>query len=620
MRLSKKILLPYVVQIIFLACVSLYVVFRFSVRQYAFTALVETLSRQMMLIDEMGLLERELQTDSLSYVMTRDPATLVHIRQLQERTGQVLSALGDLTEAQRGMELLDAYAGGRAKTETMRQRLMEAVRKGEQPSVNFYMDKWLILARLDQARIADFSVHMNTVLHRELEMGGVLTEEIIRLLLILTLIAILFLLFLSFYLRVSVVRPLAMLTERANKIAGGQLHVPVGFSGRRDEIGELGAAFADMARQLQATYANLERRMRQRSGELAVSQEQFKRAFQDSSVGMMLLSPAAGWINVNRSALDFLGYGREELFRHEPRSLVHEEDSPAFIEELGRLLSGEMRMSQMEVRLLHRKGFPLWTLFSVSVVRSKEGKPLYFIAQMQDIHRRKVELLAQSEFVALASHQLRTPLTALRWALGRAVRVFRGASADERLLREAYKASTQLAAIIDAMLTISRIEAGKVRIQQEAVHVRDFLYALKEENRDEWAGKHLTVSIIVPPQMSVHTDRDLFHECVMNLFSNAIKYTPQGGAITLEARREPRHVILSVSDTGFGIPDREQQRVFTKFFRGENVVLREPNGTGLGLYLVYIIVRILGGHVSFRSREGQGTTFTVALPEKPSDH
>jgi PAS domain S-box-containing protein len=222
----------------------------------------------------------------------------------------------------------------------------------------------------------------------------------------------------------------------------------------------------------------------------------------------------------------------------------------------------------------------------------------------------------KSEFMSLASHQLRTPLTAVRWVLGRLARNFQGKVSDyeARLLQEGRHAVVLMADTIDTMLAISRIEAGKIDLKLTDVEVCAFLRELQEQFRKEYEAKKQSFSLECSANVLLRTDAKFLKEICVNLITNAIKYTPEGGSIKVTVERMKDSLLVSVQDTGYGIPEHQQKRVFSKFFRAENIMDRDMEGTGLGLYLVSLLVRLLGGKITFLSIENQGTTFTLLFP------
>ena len=144
------------------------------------------------------------------------------------------------------------------------------------------------------------------------------------------------------------------------------------------------------------------------------------------------------------------------------------------------------------------------------------------------------------------------------------------------------------------------------------------LEELKNDRLREYESKRQTFSIECAHDLVLRTDLLLFKEILLNLLGNAIKYTPNGGRISVSSRVSDGCLLIQVADTGYGIPQNQQNRVFQKFFRADNAIDLDPEGNGLGLYLAYVTVRLLGGEISFQSQESKGTTFSLTFPLHPS--
>lgn len=237
----------------------------------------------------------------------------------------------------------------------------------------------------------------------------------------------------------------------------------------------------------------------------------------------------------------------------------------------------------------------------------------------RDITREKRVDRAKSEFMSLASHQLRTPLTVIRWALGRLGKTMADPTITQsRMLEAAKGASETMTDTINSMLMISRIEAEKIELKQEEVPLRLLLEALQRECASEYLAKEQSFPVVCPDGLGLRTDLRLIREILINLLRNAIKYTPRGGSVSLVALPEEGGIRLEVRDSGFGIPRREQHKVFRKFFCAQNAIEKDPNGTGLGLYLASIAATLLKAELSFQSKENLGTTFTVRFSSTPT--
>lgn len=244
-----------------------------------------------------------------------------------------------------------------------------------------------------------------------------------------------------------------------------------------------------------------------------------------------------------------------------------------------------------------------------------------YLLLIRDITQEKREDSVKSEFMSLASHQLRTPLTSIRWALGRFSRSMsdRLMPEETRLLAIMRESAAAMADTIRTMLSISRVEAGLQPVTTSSFSLQKFLQLFEESFRDSARLKNITLTIECPEDISILSDRLVLREIIENLLTNAIKYTLEKGSVTLRAWQEGDSVVIEVKDTGVGIPDYQQEKIFTKFFRAENILLMDMQGTGLGLYLVSKLTNALQATISFTSKVGEGTSFILKLPLYPQD-
>jgi PAS domain S-box-containing protein len=249
-----------------------------------------------------------------------------------------------------------------------------------------------------------------------------------------------------------------------------------------------------------------------------------------------------------------------------------------------------------------------------------QGRARGHLFLYRDVTQERRIDAAKSEFMSLASHQLRTPLTSVRWAIGRLAKQLlpRVTDTEAKLFATAKSAIAHMADSIDTMLQISRIEAGKISPRWSDVDVAALLKRLTEQHRDTAAKAGIALSVRSPDSLVSYTDAGMLEEILVNLLSNAIKYTPHGGSVELIGDAGDREMKITVSDTGYGIPSHQQKKIFTKFFRAENILRMHTDGTGLGLYLSSRLADIIGASLTFESRENEGTTFRLAVPGSAS--
>ncbi len=255
------------------------------------------------------------------------------------------------------------------------------------------------------------------------------------------------------------------------------------------------------------------------------------------------------------------------------------------------------------------------------VTSEKSGDPSAghgLIVMLRDITRDREASRKKSEFVAHVAHELRTPLASIRAYVELLVD---GEVADEKTRKEYYDiidtSAERLGRLIDNMLNISRIEAGTVRINKEPIAVSMVVKEACDVMRPSADEKKIKfIEQLTPVMNRVLADRDLLYQSVLNLISNAVKYTPEGGEITVRMmpREESQTIAIEVQDTGVGIPKEDLPRMFQKFFRVE-ANKGMAKGTGLGLNLVKNVVETVhGGQMTLASEVGKGSTFGMVLP------
>ncbi|MBI3968752.1 MAG: response regulator [Chloroflexi bacterium] len=231
-------------------------------------------------------------------------------------------------------------------------------------------------------------------------------------------------------------------------------------------------------------------------------------------------------------------------------------------------------------------------------------------------HEREVDRM-KTEFVSLVSHELRTPLTSIKGYVDLLVNGEVGElSADQQEFLEVVKSNAdRLAALINDLLDVSRIEAGKVELRLDAVDVEELLQNVAASLRPQVVAKrqslHVEATTAIPPALA---DAGRVTQILVNLLSNAHKYTPVGGTITARLRVDGERLRIDVQDTGVGLSTEEQSRLFTKFFRARNRATEGSTGTGLGLVIARSLVELHGGTIEVTSAPGAGSTFSFTLP------
>lgn len=246
------------------------------------------------------------------------------------------------------------------------------------------------------------------------------------------------------------------------------------------------------------------------------------------------------------------------------------------------------------------------------------GKPLGAIEVFRDITFEQEVDQMKSEFISLASHQLRTPLSAIKTYTHMLAEDYMGKlnASQKKSLATIISAADRMNELISTLLNVTRIESGSIEVRPKLTRLDKLADDVVKELKVMADNKSIALSTATKGKAStrIKTDGLIVKEVMTNLVSNSIKYTPEDGRVSLTVCPRRNDIVVNITDSGWGIPKYSQDQVFSKFFRAQNIVKRETTGTGLGLYLVKGLLEALGGRIWFTSEEEQGTTFSFSLP------
>ncbi|OGJ81512.1 hypothetical protein A3J91_02545 [Candidatus Peribacteria bacterium RIFOXYC2_FULL_58_10] len=382
-----------------------------------------------------------------------------------------------------------------------------------------------------------------------------------------------------------------------------------------------GLAFSLLIFTLLYEAANARRRAMILAGKMTGELGKFQLAVKYASNHIIITDPDGKILYINPSTERITGYTRTEIIGQTAR-LWGGRMPPEYYRRLWRIIKEEKKPFDGELTNRRKDGTEYEAVVHISPILDRGGQLYGFVGIEEDITQQKVLERARSEFVSLTSHQLRTPLTAIRLTL-ETLRSGIGGSlseAQQEMIGRAAEYAVRMADTIHTMLTVSRVETGTLSVVRDSVSLASMFEDLRREQEPVFSRKHQQLALECPSGLSVGTDAKLLWEILSNLLSNAIAYTPDGGSIRLRAALADDRVRIDVVDTGYGIPSSEQERIFQKFFRATNATQKKTSGTGLGLYLVRSLTTLLDGEIAFTSIEHQGTTFTLHLPLNPPPH
>ncbi len=252
-------------------------------------------------------------------------------------------------------------------------------------------------------------------------------------------------------------------------------------------------------------------------------------------------------------------------------------------------------------------------------VKDASGKYLGQIFVFRDVTRERAVERMKSEFVSLVSHEFRTPLTSIFGYAEMLLEGDAGELTDEQtdFLKTIQRNANNLSEIINSLLVVSRLEAGAIKLNLGEIEIHEIVDNTVELLRPQIVAKNLKLKVSVDPDLPVvEGDSQWINQVILNLLSNAYKYTHSGGTITISAKAKDDFLYIKITDSGIGMSTDEQKKLFTKFFRVENPETIKAGGTGLGLWISRSLVEMHGGEIMVISKPRKGSTFTIKLPIK----
>ncbi|MEY4723521.1 MAG: hypothetical protein RLZZ324_1034 [Candidatus Parcubacteria bacterium] len=352
--------------------------------------------------------------------------------------------------------------------------------------------------------------------------------------------------------------------------------------------------------------------------------ERLKVLLQNLPAGVIMTDDTGHVVSSNESAALLFGQPVPEnaSIRSFPEKfgLTLENGAPYPVSEMPTVVAIEKNLGSMksDIFLHDKEGGERVLRVAGAPVHSQDGKVTGAVSVMTDITKEHEIDKMKSEFVSFASHQLKTPLTAIKWSLESLVGGDSGKlnATQEENAKEIDSEVQGLQRLVSDLLNVSRIETGRnFSITPAATNLRPIVEKAAHDVAAAAAKRNVSISLAgLPTPFMRLADADKIKEVILNLMSNAVKYSKDGGHVEVGAKSTSRGEALYVKDDGVGIPKAQQARVFERFFRAANVA-DAFEGTGLGLYIVREIVTRHGGGIWFESEEGKGTTFYLTLPK-----
>jgi PAS domain S-box-containing protein len=466
--------------------------------------------------------------------------------------------------------------------------------------------------------------------------------------------------FLAIRLSNIIIKPITRLQKNIGKIEEGNYSFKVGTD-TKDEIGDLSRAFDRLSKTIRKSREEIDQKVKAQTQDIEkqkdkleeqqeailniledVDEEKRKVALEKARDEAIILAIGDGLIvtnkdgvivMVNKSFEDMLGVTSQDAIGKpltKVVKMVDKKDKPVPDKIRNRPLqlfkgkiienSGDVYKSATSSYYYVRKDgskFPVATTKTPIII---ESEIIGYVEVFKDITVQTEIDRMKTEFVSVASHQLRTPLTAIKWYTKMLISEDSGKlnEMQKEFTKEVYNGANRMIGLINDLLNVSRLETGRLKIDPTPTQLIKLIERVIKETSHVGAKKNCKITFDKPkeelPIMPI--DQVLFGQVVENLLSNAIRYSPADKCfVKVNIEKEKNQYIISVKDNGIGIPQSAQKRIFEKFVRADNAQKMAAEGSGLGLYIVKLIVDSYGGKIWFKSKENKGTTFFVSIPK-----
>jgi PAS domain S-box-containing protein len=448
-----------------------------------------------------------------------------------------------------------------------------------------------------------------------------------------------------------IIKPVLRIKESALKMARGNFGERAKVGTTYLEMEELGSSFNKMAENLQSYSMEIEQKISERTSQLSTKLAELEETKQAVLNIMDDLEDEKEMVTREKNKIDIIVQSigdavlvvdrdlKIQLFNEVAERLtgVVEKDAIgkyyydvlSFVDEFSgkpnddfikrSIEEGALTSMDRHTLLKRKDGTTIPVADSAAPVKTKVGLVVGCVIVFRDVTLERNVDKAKTEFVSLASHQLKTPLSAIKWYVEMMLGGDAGKFTKEQkeFMKEIEYENLRMIELVNALLNVSRIELGTFAVDPKPTDVIEISNSIIKELTQQIKKKELNVKTEYAKDIPmINLDPKLIRIVFQNLISNAVKYTPEKGNILINISKDETNLKIKVQDTGYGIPKAQQDKIFSKLFRADNIRKFESDGTGLGLYIVKSIIDSSEGKVWFESEENKGTTFYIELPLK----
>jgi len=424
-------------------------------------------------------------------------------------------------------------------------------------------------------------------------------EHIVGIMIYISLTALIFILFVSYYFSRSLANPLHNMGLVAARISQGEY-------GKKVEIKEKGAS--KEIKLLSESINLMSEKLEQTIKSLAEEKNKLKHVLSGMEEGIIAVNSSGRIILTNQSAASLFGF-EEEL---QAKKISELQLYPEVTEVFEQIISKEE--AAQEQLIISKEDTNQYYLVHFTAIHLEDGNFWGGVAIFHDISERYRSEKLQREFVANVSHELKSPLSSIRGSVEILLDGIIEDPAEKReYLKMILRESSSLSHLIDETLTLAEIDAGGVELNKEEIQVKDFFENLRVFFKNIKKAEQ-SLKIEVEPELKVRANREKLRQVLVNLLSNSVKYSAETGRIKLKAEKEAGQVRFSVADNGIGIPAAEQKNIWERFYKVDKARTPGERSSGLGLAIVKQIVNEHQGEVFLESSEGEGSTFSFTIP------
>lgn len=426
-----------------------------------------------------------------------------------------------------------------------------------------------------------------------------------------TLLAVLVAAVASLFISRAITQPIAELRQQAMQVANGDYSTQVKIYSN-DELGQLGSAFNTLS-------ARIERSQEQSESE----RRRLDSVLSHMTDGVIATDRHGNVSIINQMAQDFLNLSADEAINKPISQVLGLGDD---------YTSQDLISSQSDMQVTVNKGTPDEMILhaSFTLIKRVTGFVSGAVCVLHDVTEQIKNEDEQRQFVSNVSHELRTPLTSVRaYIEALSEGAWKDPEIAPKFLQVTQEETERMIRMVNDLLVLSRMDRGTTKPDLEWVNFTDFVSHLlnrfdmivEHDKKDPKTNekKYEIKRELGNQALWIEIDTDQMMRVIDNIMNNAIKYSPDGGTITVRLKQNQNWVLLSISDQGLGIPRKDLGKIFDRFYRADKARSRAQGGTGLGLAIAKEIVTAHGGRIWADSREGHGSTFYISLPYEPMD-